>query len=173
MGIWRKEVKPPRRLVVHRLPPGSPNALSLWHRTRNPLRIALQFIIVQLCRILPSLALNRVLLRLIGVNVGRNVSISAMATIDFFFPDYITLEDNCIIGYDATILAHEYLQREWRVGRTVIGRNTLIGAHSVVLAGVRVGEDSTVSALSLVDKSVPPHSFAQGNPIRILRKRRK
>lgn len=163
---------PRRNLLTHPLPRGSPNSLSYWNYTRNPIRIAIQFTVIQVVRILPSLAAKRVLLRLLGMKVGHNVSIAALATFDFMFPELIELKDNCIIGYNAMILAHEFLPDSWKTGTTVIGENCLIGANSLVLAGVQVGRDSIVSAMTLVDRPIPANSFAKGNPIKVVRKRK-
>ena len=161
---------PGRRLSTFSNPPGVPNSLSRWAQARNPVRVALNFLVIQTARVCPSLAAKRFLYRCIGMRVGRGVSVGAMATFDFFFPDRLELAEGCTIGFDATVLAHEFLQGEWRLGRTRIGKNALVGACSVVLAGADVGDNATVSALSLVDRPVPDGAFAKGNPIRITRK---
>jgi acetyltransferase-like isoleucine patch superfamily enzyme len=47
-------------------------------------------------------------------------------------------------------------------------RNVWIGAHSVILPGVEIGEYSIIGAGSIVTKSKPPFSISAGNPSRIL-----
>ncbi len=55
----------------------------------------------------------------------------------------------------------------------VLERHTIIGASSVVLPGVIVGEGSSVGAMSLVNKSTSPWSVNIGVPCRKIRDRSK
>jgi galactoside O-acetyltransferase len=54
-------------------------------------------------------------------------------------------------------------------GRIDIGRDVWIGAHVVILPGVRVGEGAVVAAGSLVTQDVPPQALVAGNPARLIR----
>lgn len=148
----------------------APNSLLQWHKTRNPFRIVFNFCLISLSRFIPSLSIKRFLLGLTGMKLGRNVSVAAGVWFDFFFPELISIGDNSIIGFNSTILAHEYLIEEYRIGKVVIGSNTLIGANSTVLAGISIGSNSTVSAMSLVNKSFPKDSFIGGNPAKEIKK---
>ena len=56
---------------------------------------------------------------------------------DIMFPEKITVGDNSIIGYNTTLLAHEYLIREYRLGEIVIGNEVMIGANTTILPGVK------------------------------------
>jgi len=145
------------------------NSLNEWHKIRNPFRVIFNFILIFVSRYSPSLALKRFLLRLTGMKIERNVSIALMVNFDVFWPELISIKENSIIGFNATILAHEFLIKEYRTGKVEIGRNVLIGANSTVLPGVRIGDNSVVSAMSLVNKSVPRNSFYGGIPIKKLR----
>ena len=60
-----------------------------------------------------------------------------------------------MIGYNTTILAHEYLIKEYRLGEVRIGENVLIGANTTILPGVTIG-DGAVVAGSVVHKDVAP-----------------
>jgi acetyltransferase-like isoleucine patch superfamily enzyme len=51
----------------------------------------------------------------------------------------------------------------------VIGPRAFIGAQSIILKGVEIGDGSVVAAGSVVTKSVPANSLAGGNPAKILR----
>ena len=53
----------------------------------------------------------------------------------------------------------------------VIGKHALVGAASIVLPGVSLGEGASVGALSLVKQSVPEWEVWGGNPLRFLKKR--
>ncbi len=98
------------------------------------------------------------------MTVGQGAAFALEATPDVFWPDQITVGDDAIIGYDATILTHEYLQDEYRVGETEIGPRAMIGAGAIVLPGVTVGADATVAANSLVASDVPPGTTVAGVP---------
>jgi acetyltransferase-like isoleucine patch superfamily enzyme len=50
-----------------------------------------------------------------------------------------------------------------------IGRDCWIGAHSLVLAGVTVGDHSIIGANSTVTHDIPPCSLAVGTPARTVR----
>jgi heptaprenylglycerol acetyltransferase len=150
-----------------------PNAHQHWYRVRNeingpilgPVLIVLYYVIVHAAKHLPSLALKRWVYRRMGMRLGRNVTVASGATLDYFFPELIEIHDNTIVGMNAMILAHEFLLDRWRKGRVVIGQGVMIGASSTVLAGVEIGDGVTVSAMSLVHRSVPAGCFVAGVPI--------
>ena len=144
--------------------PGPANSLSGWPRARNPLRVALNYVVVWLIRLSPSLRLKRWLLRRLGASVGEGVAIALEATPDVFWPELIIVEDHAIVGYDATILCHEFLQDEYRTGEVVIGERAMIGAGAVILPGVEIGADAQVAANSLVAEDVPEGTTVAGVP---------
>ncbi len=50
-----------------------------------------------------------------------------------------------------------------------IGDDVFLGARSIVLKGVTIGDGSVIGAGSVVTKDVPPMVVAAGNPCRIIR----
>ena len=50
-----------------------------------------------------------------------------------------------------------------------IGNQVRIGANSVVLPGVTIGENSVIGAGSIVTRDIPANVVAVGNPCRVLR----
>jgi Acetyltransferase (isoleucine patch superfamily) len=152
-----------RRLTSHPTP-GSGNSLRRWYRARNPLRVVLNYIVIVACRVSPSLWLKRWLLRRIGVTVGTGVAWGLESTPDVFWPDLVTVEDGAVVGYDATLLCHEFLVDEYRTGEVVVGERAMIGAGAVVLPGVEVGAEARVAANSLVASDVPPAATVAGVP---------
>lgn len=157
--------KPDRydRLSRHRTPEGF-NALWQWPHARHPVRVVIQYLVVVVIRLSPSLRLKNWLLRRLGATVGEGVALGLEATPDVFFPDRITLEDHAIVGYDATLLCHEFLQNEYRVGEIVVGEGAMVGAGAIILPGVEIGADAQVAANSLVDEDVPPGATVAGVP---------
>jgi acetyltransferase-like isoleucine patch superfamily enzyme len=146
--------------------PGRANSLAHWTDARNPLRVAVNYLVIWLVRISPSLRLKRWLMRRIGVTVGDGVSWGLEATPDVFWPDLITVKEQAIVGYDATILCHEFLQEEYRTGEVVIGERAMIGAGAIVLPGVEIGTEARVAANSLVTRDVPAGQTVAGVPAR-------
>ncbi len=156
------------RLTAKQTPDGR-NSLVLWHKTVAPWRVLRNGFLIQLSYYTPSLAVKRWLYRRLGMRVGRYVSFAWRTTPDLFFPELISVGDNTIIGYNTTILAHEYLLHEWRTGPVRIGANVTIGANCTILPGVEIGDGALVSAMSLVNKDVPAGVAVGGVPIRLLK----
>lgn len=86
------------------------------------------------------------------------------STPDVFFPELITVKQDAIIGYDATILCHEFLQDEYRTGPVTIGTEAMVGAGAIVLPGVEIGAGASIAANSLVTEDVPPETTVAGVP---------
>lgn len=157
-----------RRLT--KLPQYGPlNSLQYWPKLVNPLRVVWNFICIYLAKYSPSLNLKVFLYRLTGAKIGRNVSIGLAVVFDIFYPHLITIEDNVVVGYNTVILCHEFLVREARTGPVVIRRGAMVGANCTVLPGVEIGEGTEVSAMSLVNKDLPPGVLAGGVPVRVIR----
>jgi len=53
--------------------------------------------------------------------------------------------------------------------QVVLEKGAWIGAHSVILPGVTVGENSVVGAGSIVTRNIPARVVAAGNPATVLR----
>lgn len=155
------------RLTVSRVE-GPYNSLQYWTKIVSPIKVIRNFVLIFLCRYLPSLRLKNVLYRWAGMKVGKRVSAGLMSMIDIFFPELITIGENTILGYNSVILAHEFLIKEWRTGPVVIGRDVVIGANVTILPGVIIGDGAIVSAMSLVNKDVPAGARVGGVPINFL-----
>lgn len=151
--------------------PTKGDANSLWHiyKTVPFLKVAKNFAVIQISRYTPFIGLKNFLFRIfLKMKVGDRTSFALMAMPDVMFPERISVGDNSIIGYNTTILAHEYLIDEYRIGDVVIGDEVLIGANTTILPGVTIGDGAIVSAASLVNKDIPPGVFAGGNPVKII-----
>jgi len=53
-------------------------------------------------------------------------------------------------------------------GAPVVGNRVFIGAHSVIVGRIRVGEDAMICAGSVVTRDVPPRAVVMGNPARVV-----
>jgi len=145
------------------------NSMLYWTAIKNPLRICINYIVISLCRILPSLSLKRWFLRRIGAKIGNNVSFGLESTIDVFFPELVEIGDNTIIGYRTSILTHEFLVDELRIGEVKIGENVMIGANCTILPGITIGDNAVISAHSLVNKDIPENVLAGGVPVEVIK----
>ncbi|TVX88021.1 acyltransferase [Paenibacillus agilis] len=155
---------------VERYPVEGPN--SLWHiyRTVSPWKGVKNFIFIQLARYCPVLPLkNSIYRRMLKMKVGQHSAFGLMVMVDVFFPERIYVGRNSIIGYNTTILAHEYLIKEYRLGDVRIGDNVMIGANCTILPGVTIGDNAVVAAGSVVHKDVLPGQMVGGNPMRVIR----
>ncbi|WP_394234671.1 acyltransferase [Niallia oryzisoli] len=155
---------------TERYPVEGPN--SLWHvyKTVPFWKVIKNFVVIQLARYSPFLGLKNWLYKnFLGMKVGEQTSFALMVMLDIMFPEKISVGQNTVIGYNTTILAHEYLIKEYRLGEVRIGSEVMIGANSTILPGVTIGDGAIVSAGTLVHKDVPAGAFVGGNPMRIIR----
>ena len=143
---------------------GEHNSLWDWPDAKGLPTVAKNYAAIVFARHSPSLRVKNWLYRRIGISVGQGVSWGLEATPDVFWPELITVEDNAIVGYDATLLCHEFLQNEYRTGEVVVGERAMIGAGAIVLPGIHVGADARIAANSLVTDDVPPGETVAGVP---------
>ena len=147
---------------------GVRNSLWSWPDAKSPLAVVRNYVAISAARVSPSLRLKNWLLSRIGVTVGSGVSWGLESTPDVFWPERITVGNDAIIGYDATLRCHEFLQDEYRLGDVVIEDRAMIGAGAIVLPGVTVGEEARVAANSLVTEDVPPRTTVAGVPAEVV-----
>lgn len=146
-------------------------ANSLWHiyKTVPFWKVAKNFLVIQTARYTPFLPMKNWLYRqFLGMKIGKETSFALMVMPDVMFPERIQVGDNTVIGYNTTILAHEYLIEEYRLGDVLIGDRVMIGANSTILPGIKIGDGAIVSAATLVHKDVPAGAFVGGNPMKII-----
>lgn len=146
-------------------------ANSLWqiYKTVSFWKVVKNFIVIQLARYTPFLQVKNWLYRhFLKMKVGKETAFALMVMPDVMFPEKITVGENTVIGYNTTILAHEYLIKEYRIGDVIIGDEVLIGANTTILPGVKIGDGATISAATLVHKDVPAGAFVGGNPMKVI-----
>ncbi len=89
----------------------------------------------------------------------------------------IFIGDNVMIGPNVTLCTTGHpvypLYREMDAHYSLpihIENNVWIGAHSVVLPGVTIGDNSVIGAGSIVTRDISANVVAVGNPCRVSRK---
>lgn len=87
--------------------------------------------------------------------------------------DGITLEDNVMVGPNVTFTNDMYPRsknKEWKILKTRVCKGATIGAGSIILPGIVIGEKAFIAAGSVVTKDVPAGELWQGNPAKFLKK---
>jgi acetyltransferase-like isoleucine patch superfamily enzyme len=103
-----------------------------------------------------------------GMDIGPECRISFSAKLDKNYPRGIHIGEGTAINFGACVLAHDTV-RGLHV-HTWIGKECNIGAQSMILPGVRIGDNCVVAAASVVMKDVPSNCLVAGNPARIMEK---
>lgn len=144
---------------------------SLWqiYKTVSFWKVFKNTFIILIAKFVPFMAMKNWMYRtFLKMKIGDRTAFAFMVTPDIMFPEKIKVGSNSIIGYNTTILAHEYLVDEYRLGEVVIGNEVMIGANTTVLPGITIGDGAIVSAGSLVHKDVPPGTLVGGNPMQVI-----
>lgn len=107
------------------------------------------------------------------VRIGSNVKIQNSVSIF----DGVTIEDGVFVGPhvcftndlfprainpDGTLKSAD----DWEITPTLVKYGASIGAGSVIVCGVTIGEFALIGAGSVVTHDVPPHTLVYGNPAR-------
>jgi acetyltransferase-like isoleucine patch superfamily enzyme len=84
----------------------------------------------------------------------------------------ITLGKNVLIGDEVLLIDNDFHAIDDGIIKNepiVIGDDVWISSRVIVLRGVTIGKGCVIGAGSVVTKSLPPYSFAAGNPARVIR----
>ena len=102
------------------------------------------------------------------VYIGDNVTIKN----GVYLWDGIILENNVQIGPNVTFTNDKYprAKQSFELCRTIVKKNASIGADSVILGGITIGENAMIGAGSIVTKDIPANELWFGNPAIFIRK---
>lgn len=103
-----------------------------------------------------------------GMHIDPTAWFSLKAHFDRTHPSGIHIGADSYIAFGAVILTHDMTRGIY--ADTRIGRRCFIGAHSIILPGVTIGDGSIVGAGSVVTRDAPPGTVVAGNPARVVRK---
>jgi acetyltransferase-like isoleucine patch superfamily enzyme len=105
--------------------------------------------------------------KLWGMDIHPTCNFSLSAKFDRLNPKGLHIGAYTYIALGVVILCHD-TSRGLYVD-TFIGENCFIGARSIIMPGVRIGNGSIVGAGSVVTKDVPDSCAVAGNPAQVIR----
>jgi UDP-2-acetamido-3-amino-2,3-dideoxy-glucuronate N-acetyltransferase len=112
-----------------------------------------------------------------GVHIGKNVIIGNNCKIQNHSLIYegVIIENNVFLGPN-TVTTNDYMpnvSENWiesgRFKKTIFKNGCSVGANSVIICGVIIGENSLIGAGSVVTKNIPNKSISYGNPSKLIR----
>lgn len=101
--------------------------------------------------------------RVVGIDnfsIGERVEIGSFTIIDA--KEGVSIEDDVKIGWNCSIFSNSSIDN--KKGKIILKKGCRIGANSVIMPGVIIGENATVGANSLVNKNVPTNEVWFGTP---------
>ncbi len=109
--------------------------------------------------------------------VSDNVGISGVS---IYCSKSIFIGENVLIGVNVYIWDTDFHSvnstERLSIGKDIpntapirIEKNVFVGANSIILKGVTIGEGSVIAAGSVVSKNVPPMQIWGGNPIQFIK----
>ena len=108
-----------------------------------------------------------------GLVLGTDVSIMPGCILDPAHCFLISIGDRVTLAPNVHVLAHDAstkrLMGYTKIGTVEIERDVFVGAGSIILPGVKIGEQTIIGAGSIVTKDIPPYSVAVGNPCKVMR----
>lgn len=105
--------------------------------------------------------------RVWGMDLGDDIRISRSAKLDKTHPRGVHIGRSTLVSFDAAILTHDFVSN--RLYDTYVGANCFVGARSILMPGVRVGDHCIIGSGSVVTTDIPPNSLAVGNPARVIK----
>ena len=112
---------------------------------------------------------------------GKQISVGRRFFANFNFTVLdeapVTIGDDCFIGPNVSIYTachstdpvERNSRREWALP-VIIGNNVWIGGSVTILPGIKIGDNVTIGAGSVVVNDIPDGCIAVGNPCRVVRK---
>lgn len=106
-----------------------------------------------------------------GNGVYANFNLTLVDDGEIYVGNNVLFAPNVILASGTHPIHPELRSRQAQYNLPIhIGNNVWIGANSVILPGVNIGDNSVIGAGSVVTKDIPANVIAVGNPCKVLRK---
>ena len=106
----------------------------------------------------------------VGNNFYSNFNLTVVDDADIYIGDNVMIAPNVIIATGTHPICPKLREKGYQYNLPVhIGNRVWIGAGTIILPGVTIGDDSVIGAGSVVTKNIPSGVVAVGNPCRVLR----
>lgn len=122
------------------------------------------------CYIEPPLRANWGCNTHVGKNFYANFNLTLVDDADVYIGDHVMIAPNVVLATGTHPICPELRELVYQYNLPIhIGNRVWIGAGSIVLPGVTIGDDTVIGAGSVVTKDIPSGVVAVGNPCRVLR----
>jgi len=101
-----------------------------------------------------------------NLNLGENTDIGAFTYINAKFG--VLIEADVQIGSHCSIYSHNTIDNTR--GKVIIKQGAKIGSHTVILPGVTIGKNALIGAHSLVKEDVKDNAVVAGVPVKEINK---
>jgi len=105
--------------------------------------------------------------KIYSMDISSSARISFRTYLDKTYPKGIHINDESYIASGAMILSHDFL-KDIKTD-TKIGKKCFIGANSIIMPGVTIGDSVIVGSGAVVTKDVPSGCIVAGNPAKVIR----
>ena len=102
------------------------------------------------------------------MHISPTARISLGAKLDKTYPTGIHIDDETYVASGALIFSHDY-SRSLHLD-TYIGKRCFIGANSIIMPGITIGDNVIVGSGSIVTKDVDAGCIVAGNPSKVIKK---
>ena len=112
-----------------------------------------------------------------GVTIDEGTAFYGRVTIDWTRPYLVEIGKNCILtngvvllthGFDLSVLLKVYGEMFCSSGKVVLEGNNFVGMNTVILKGVNIGRNTIIGACSVVTHDIPSNCIAAGNPCKVI-----
>jgi acetyltransferase-like isoleucine patch superfamily enzyme len=102
-----------------------------------------------------------------GMDIHPTAEFSLSTRFDKTYPKGVHVGADSYIAFDAVILTHDRTRGIYR--HTRVGQRCFIGARSIIMPGVTIGDECIVGTGAIVTKDVPYRSIVAGNPATVIK----
>jgi acetyltransferase-like isoleucine patch superfamily enzyme len=112
-----------------------------------------------------------------GITIGEGTTFFGHVTVDTQRPCLVEIGQNCNLsngvvitthGYDWAVLREKFGEMLGSSGKVALEDNVFVGINALILKGVRIGRNTIIGAGSVVTHDIPANCVAAGNPCRVI-----